>query len=115
LCALLCQWLVVTKKALAIGNLHLGDLSRLVISSQDSDSILIADLKGDKESDGLDGVVASVNVISHEEVVGVGGLTTDFEQLAQVVELTVDVTANGDGGAHLLHVGLVDKDFFCLR
>jgi len=93
---------------LAIGNLHLGDLSRLVVTSQDSDSILIADFEGDEESDGLDGVVTSVNVISHEEVVGVGGLAANLKQLAQVVELTMDVTANRDGGAHLLHVGLVD-------
>jgi hypothetical protein len=68
--------------AFAAGNLHLGDLSRLVVTSQNSDSILVADFEGDEESDGLDGVVTSVNVISHEEVVGVGGLATDLEQLA---------------------------------
>ena len=86
-----------------------------MVTSQDSDSILIANFEGHEEGDGLYGVVTSVNVISHKEVVGVGGLATDLEQLAQVVELTVDVTANCDGGAHLLHVGLVDQDFFCLK
>ena len=32
-------------------------------------------------------VVASVDVVAHEEVVGIGGLATDAEELHQVVKL----------------------------
>lgn len=85
-------------------DLHLSDLSALVVTSENSDSVLEAHLKGDEEGDGLDRVVAAIDVVTHEEVVGVGGLATNLEQLTQVVELTVDVTANRHGGAHFLHV-----------
>ena len=51
-------------------------------------------LEGDEESDGLDAVVASVHVVSHEQVVGVGGLASDPEQLHQVMELSVNVSAD---------------------
>ena len=95
-------------------NLHLCDLSAFVVTSQDRNSVGESHLKGDKKGDSLDGVVAAIDVISHEQVVGVGGLSSDLEKLAQVMELTVDVTADCHGGAHLLHVRLVDQDLFCL-
>ena len=75
-----------------------------MVSSEDSDSVLEAHLKGDKQSDGLDGVVAAINVVTHEQIVGVRGLATNLEKLAQIVELTVDITTDSHGGAHLLHV-----------
>jgi len=92
----------------------LGDLSGLMVTSEDGESILIAHLQGDKQGHGLHGVVSAINIISHEEVVGVRGLSANLEEFSQVVELSVDVTTDGHGGAHLLHVGLVDQDFFCL-
>ena len=94
--------------------LHLCDLSALVIASEDGDSILIAHLKGDEKSHRLHTVVATIDVVTHEEVVRVGWLTANLEELAQVVELTVDITTDGDGSAHLLHVRLVDQDFLSL-
>jgi len=85
-----------------------------VVTSEDGESVLEAHLEGDEEGHGLDGVVATIDVVSHEEVVGVRGLATNLEQFSQVVELAVDVTADGHGGAHLLHVGLINKDLFSL-
>ena len=80
------------------------DLSALVITSENGDTVLEAHLKGDQERDCLDRVVASIDVVTHEQVVGVRGLPSNFEELAQIVELTVDVTADGHWGANLLHV-----------
>ena len=85
-----------------------------MITSENGDAILEAHLKGDQERDSLDRVVASIDVVTHEQVVGVRGLPSNFEKLAQIVELTVDVTADGHRGAHLLHVGLVNQDFLSL-
>ena len=59
-------------------------------------------------------MVPSVDVVSHEEIVGVWGLTSDFEELFQVVELAVDITANGDRCSHLRYVRLVNQNFFSL-
>jgi len=76
-----------------------------VISSQDGKSILESHLQRHQQGDSLNRVVASVNIISHEEIVGVGWLSTNLEQFTQVVELSVDVTTDGHWCTYLLHVG----------
>ena len=75
-----------------------------MVTAEDGDSVGEAHFEGDEKSDGLDRVVTTIDVVTHEEVVGVGRLATNLEQLAQIVELTVDITADGHGRAHLLHV-----------
>lgn len=85
-------------------NLHLCDLSALVVTSQYCDSILEANFQCDEKCDSLDTVVASIDVITHEQVVCIGWLTANLEQLTQIVELTVNVTANGHRSADLLNV-----------
>lgn len=104
----------ILSQTFIIETIHLCDLSALVIASEDGDSILITHLKGDEKSHRLNTVVATIDVVTHEEVVRVGWLTSDLEKLSQVVELTMDITADGDGSAHLLHVRLVNQDFFSL-
>ena len=37
-------------------------------------------------------MAASVDKVTHKEVVGVGALASDFEELLQVEELTMDIT-----------------------
>ena len=95
-------------------DLHLCDLSAFVISSQDGDSVLETNLQGDEESHGLDRVVSSIDVVSHEQVVSLGRLSSNFEKFTQVVELTMDISTDGHGSLHCLHVRLFDKDFFSL-
>ena len=87
--------------------LHLGNLSALVVSSQDGYSVSEAHLKGNKKSHGLNRVVSAINIISHEQIVGVGRLATDSEQFAQVAELSVDVAADCYRCAYFLHVRLI--------
>lgn len=86
-----------------------------MVSSEDSDSVLEADLEGDEQGHGLHRVVPSVDVVTHEEVVRVGELSANHEKLTQVVELTVDIAADGHGSHHVLHVRLVDQDLFRLK
>ena len=82
----------------------MGNLSGLVVTSENGDSVLKADLKGHKEGHCLDGIVSSVDVVTHEEVVSVWNLSANHKELAQVMELTVDVTTDGHWGDHILHV-----------
>ena len=96
-------------------HLHLSNLSALVVTAKDSDSVGVAHLECDEKSDSLDRVVATIDVVTHEEVVGVGRLTSNLEKLAQIVELTMDVTADRHWCTHLLHVGLIDQNFFRLN
>ena len=57
----------------------------------------------------------SVNKISHEQVVCVGTLSTNFEKLFQVVELTMDITTDGHRGGYWLNVGFFLQNFFRLK
>ena len=91
-------------KLQGLHNLHLGDLTRLVVAPQDSDSILIAHLERDEQSDCLDTIIAAIDVVAHKEVVRVGRLTSNLEKLAQIMELAVNVAANSHWRTHLLHV-----------
>ena len=59
-------------QALVIEAVHLCDLSRFVISAEDSDTVAVTKLEGNEESHGLYRVVTSVDVITHEQIVGVG-------------------------------------------
>ena len=84
----------VLAKTFIVETVHLSDLSRLVIASDESDTFRVAHLKSQEEEECLDGVVATIHEVAHEEIVGVGALAAHLEQLHQVIELTMDVTAN---------------------
>lgn len=56
-----------------------------MIPSEDGDAIAITEFEGDEEGDGLDGVVSSVDIVTHEEVVCVGGVAADAKELGEVV------------------------------
>jgi hypothetical protein len=58
----------------------------------------------------LNAKITTINVVSEEEVAGLGRITTDFEQLHQIVVLAMNVAADGDGGVHLEHVGFGAED-----
>ena len=124
-----CQWEVVEQvcevlpdvgvavlaQALVIEAIHLSDLTTLVISTKDSDALLEAHLEANEEGDGLDGVVATINVVAHEEIVCVWRVASNLEQFHQVVELAVHVSAHGHGASYWLHVVLRLQYFFRLR
>ena len=89
---------------------HLSNLTAFVVSTQNSDSVAVAHLEADEQRDGFNGVVATVDVISHEEVVGIRRLASNSEQLDQVVPLTMNITANGHRAVHALDIRLSLKD-----
>ena len=62
----------VLPQALVVEAVDLSDLARLVVASEDGYAIAISQLHCYEEGDGFDGVVSSVYVITHEEVVGIG-------------------------------------------
>lgn len=54
----------ILSEALVVETVHLGDLARLVVSTEDGDALRIANLEGDEKGDSLDGEVASIDVIT---------------------------------------------------
>ena len=118
----------VLAKAFIIEAINLGNLTGLVVTANQRDSLRVADLQGKKEQEGLNRVVATIDEVSHEEIVGIGALATDLEQLHQVVELTVNITTDlntkkggekqnivftySHGGLDVLNIRLLNENLF---
>lgn len=66
----------VFSTALIVKSIDLSDLSGLMISSEDGDSVFVSDFESEEEGDGLDGMVTyigngdtSVNIVAHKQIV----------------------------------------------
>ena len=62
----------------------------------------------------LNRVIATVNIIAHEHIACIWDFATAVEELNKIVELTMDVTADGDGSLDRLAVRLFDENLFNL-
>lgn len=51
---------------------HLSNLSRLVIATQDGDSFTITDLESDQQRHRLHRIVTAIDIVAHEQVICVG-------------------------------------------
>ena len=105
---------------------HLCDLPGLVVASQQSHSVRPASFEDHQPGESLQAVVTPVHKVSHEDVVGVWRRSPLPEQLLQVVELSVDISAyltphrvecfggslytNRDRRADWLNVGLLQQE-----
>ena len=69
-----------------------------MIATKDGDSLAIPQLHRNEERDGLDGVVASVDVVAHEQVVRIRRITADTKQLRQIM-------LRKEGRAHSMMLG----------
>ena len=56
--------IAILSKAFVVEPVHLGDLTRLVVSTEDGDAVGIADFEGNKEGNSLDRVVSTVNIVT---------------------------------------------------
>ena len=72
------------------------------------------DLEEEDVEEGLHAVEAPVHVVAHEEVVGVGQLATDLENLKQIEELAVGVAADRHWRTHVDQVGLLAENLLGL-
>lgn len=58
--------IAIFAETLVIKAIHLRNLSRFVVSAQNSDSLAIADLQSDQKSHCLHRVVAAIDIVAHE-------------------------------------------------
>lgn len=56
-----------------------------MIPAEDGDAVSVPQLEGHEQRDGLDRVVPSVDVVAHEEVVGIWRVAADAKELGEVV------------------------------
>ena len=86
-----------------------------MVATQDGDALRIAYFERYQQRHRLNAVVTSINVIAHEQVVGVRCVATNSKELDQVMELAVDVAADGDRAGNWLYVGFLGHDLSSLQ
>jgi len=99
---------------LVVETVHLGDLACLVVSSEQSDMARVLQFEAEEILEGLNGIEPAIDKITHEDVAGVWDVTALVKEFEQVMELTMDVTADGDWGRHGLHIALLNQELFDL-
>ena len=114
-CAVL-PWVDVTVFAhsLLVEAVNRGNSSGFVVTSQKSDAVGVLQLKTEQKLESLDRVVASIDEVTHEDVAGIRNLATFFKKLEEVVELTMNITADSYGRTNWLYVALINQNFFDL-
>ena len=69
-------------------------MSTLVISTQKGDVIRVTKLQQNHQKDCLQAIVPTVHKVSQKQIVDIGTIPTHFKEFDQIVELTVNISAN---------------------
>ena len=96
--------IAVLSKTLIVEAIDLCNLATFVIASEDREPFREPYFECNEQSHSLYRVISSVNVITHEQVVSLRWLSTNLEELTEIMELSVDITTNGHWSWHCLHV-----------
>lgn len=63
-----------------------------MVAAEDEEVLWVLDLVGEQQADGFKGLLAPVDVIAEEQIIGFGGEPAVLEQAEEVIILSVDVT-----------------------
>ena len=85
---------VVASLALIVESVDAVDGRTLVVAAQDEEVFGVLDLVCQEKADGLEGLLATVDVVTKEEVVCLRGESTVLEETEKIVVLAVNVTAD---------------------
>ena len=85
---------VVASLALIVETVDAVDGGTLVVAAQNEEVLGVLDLVCQQKADGLERLLATVDVVTEEEVVGLGREAAVFEETEKVVVLAVDITAD---------------------
>ena len=85
---------VVASLALVVETVDTVDGGTLVVTAKNEEVLGVLDLVRQKKADGLEGLLATVDVVTEEEVVGLGWESTVLEEAEKVVVLAVNVTTD---------------------
>lgn len=90
---------VVASLALIVETVDAVDGGTLVVAAQDEEVLGVLDLVGQEKADGLKGLLATVDIVTEEEVVGLRRESTVLEETEEVVVLAVDITTDLEFGS----------------
>lgn len=85
---------VVAALALIVEAVYPVDGGALVVAAQQKEVLRVLDLVGQKQADGLQRLLPSVDVVAQEQVIGLRWETAVLEKTQQVIVLAVYVTCN---------------------
>ena len=72
------DWTILAE-ALVVEAIDLGNLSALVVASDQRDAFWVSDLEGEQKQERFHRVVASVNEIAHKQVIRIGTFSSHLE------------------------------------
>ncbi len=87
---------VVATLALVVEAINAVNRSALVVATKEEEVLWVLDLVGEQEADGFEALLATVNIIAEEEVVGIGRETTILKEAKKVIVLAVNIADNLD-------------------
>lgn len=79
-----------------------------MVASKQRNMPRILNFQAYKQLECFNWIVASINVVTHENVPGFGYGATLPKQFEQIVELAMYISANSDGGGHRLNIRFFD-------
>ena len=85
---------VVASLALVVETVDAVDGSTLVVTAENEEVLGVLDLVRQQKADSLERLLATVDVVTEEEVVGLGREAAVFEETEKVVVLAVNITAD---------------------
>ena len=101
----------VLVQTLLVEAVHLCDLPGLVVAPYEGDFGGVLYLETHQKCERLETIVTPVHIVAEEDVIHlVWEPARRAEELQQVVELPVDVAADGYRGPHGLDVGLLHQE-----
>ena len=98
-----------TTLALVVEAVDAVDGGALVVPAKDEEVLGILDLVRQEEAYCFQRLLSTVDVVAEEDVVGLRRESAVFEQTEEVVVLSVNVSADLDGGLELEEHGLADE------
>mmetsp|Transcript_15708 Transcript_15708/g.36056 ORF Transcript_15708/g.36056 Transcript_15708/m.36056 type:complete len:312 (-) Transcript_15708:8-943(-) len=105
----------ILPETLIIKPVHLGNLTTLVVSTQNGDTTPVSDFERNQQRDGFQRVIPSVNVIPHKEIVGIRTGSPNPKQFCQIIKLAMNVTAYCHWCLNRLDIGFLLENFLGLR
>lgn len=88
------QLYVVSSLTLVVKAIYTVDGGTLVVAAKNEEIFGILDLVGQEETNGLQRLFASINVIAEEEIVSFWGEAAVLKQSKEIVVLTVNIPTN---------------------
>ena len=81
-----------------------------MVPSDQGYAVWVTDFEAEKQEEGFEGIEAAINEVTHEKVVRIRYVAADAKKLHEIMELTMNVAADGDGGVNLDDVAFFNED-----